>query len=259
VFRIHGKGERALFSENWDASTKSVLLKYDNLRYRLMPYIYSLSWKVTHEAYTILRALAFDFRTDAAINDIRDQYMFGPAFMVNPVTEQMYSLTGSVPAEKTRKVYLPKAADWYDFWTGKNITGGRTIDAPAPIETLPLYIRAGSIIPMGPFLQYATEKPADPIELRIYTGADGAFTLYEDENDNYNYEKGAYSTIPIQWNESAKTLILGPRNGSFPGMLEKRTFRIVWVHDGHGTGLDPENNPDKIVLYDGSQMSVNQR
>ena len=259
VFRIHGKGERALFSENWDTNTKSVLLKYDNLRYRLMPYIYSLSWKVTHEAYTILRALAFDFRTDASINDIRDQYMFGPAFMVNPVTEQMYSLTGSVPAEKTRKVYLPKAADWYDFWTGKNITGGRTIDAPAPIETLPLYIRAGSIIPMGPFLQYATEKPADPIELRIYTGADGAFTLYEDENDNYNYEKGAYSTIPIQWNESAKTLILGPRNGSFPGMLEKRTFRIVWVHDGHGTGLDPENNPDKIVLYDGSQMSVNQR
>jgi alpha-D-xyloside xylohydrolase len=259
VFRIHGKGERALFSENWDASTKSVLLKYDNLRYRLMPYIYSLSWKVTHEAYTILRALAFDFRTDAAINDIRDQYMFGPAFMVNPVTEQMYSLTGSVPAEKTRKVYLPKAANWYDFWTGKNITGGRTIDAPAPIETLPLYIRAGSIIPMGPFLQYATEKPADPIELRIYTGADGAFTLYEDENDNYNYEKGSYSTIPIQWNESAKTLTFGKRTGSFPGMLEKRTFRIVWVHDGHGTGLDPENNPDKIVLYDGSQMTVNQR
>jgi alpha-D-xyloside xylohydrolase len=258
VFRIHGKGERALFSENWDASTKSILLKYDNLRYRLMPYIYSLSWKVTHEAYTMLRALAFDFRTDAAINDIRDQYMFGPAFLVNPVTEPMYSLSANVPAEKTRKVYLPRTADWYDFWTGKTLAGGQTLDAPAPIETLPLYVRAGSIIPMGPFLQYATEKPADPIELRIYTGADGEFTIYEDENDNYNYEKGVFSTIQIQWNESAKTLTFGKRTGSFPGMLEKRTFRIAWVHDGHGIGLDPENNPDKIVLYDGSQMTVHQ-
>jgi alpha-D-xyloside xylohydrolase len=256
IFRIHGKGERALFSENWDASTKSILLKYDNLRYRLIPYIYSLSWKVTSEAYTILRALAFDFRTDAAVHNIPDQYMFGPAILVNPVTEQMYSLNTNVPVEKTRKVYLPKSASWYDFWTGNILTGGRTIEVPAPIETLPLFIKAGSIVPMGPFLQYATEKPADPIELRIYTGADGKFILYEDENDNYNYEKGSYATIPIQWNDSQQTLTIGERTGNFPGMLEKRTFRVVWVRDGHGSGIDPEGKPDKVISYDGKQVTV---
>jgi alpha-D-xyloside xylohydrolase len=258
VFRIHGKGERALFSENWDASTKVILLKYDNLRYRLMPYIYSLSWKVTSEAYTIMRSLAFDFRTDAAIQNIPDQYMFGPAILVNPVTEQMYSLKTNVPAEKTRKVYLPKVANWFDFWTGKTLTGGQTIHASAPIETMPLFIKAGSIVPMGPFLQYATEKSADPIELRIYNGADGQFTLYEDENDNYDYEKSVYSTIPIQWNESKKMLTFGKRAGAFPGMLEKRTFHVVWVRDGHGSGVDPEGKPDKIISYDGKQMTVSQ-
>ena len=258
IFRIHGKGERALFSENWDANTKAILLKYDNLRYRLMPYIYSLSWKVTHEAYTILRALAFDFRTDAAINDIRDQYMFGPAFMVNPVTEQMYSLSNNVPAEKTRKVYLPKAANWFDFWTGKTLAGGQTINASAPLEAIPLFIKAGSIVPMGPFLQYATEKLADSIELRVYPGADGQFTLYEDQNDNYNYEKGVHSIIPIQWNESRQTLTIGKRAGAFPGMLEKRTFYVVWVRDGHGSGLDPEEKPDKSISYDGKEVTVSQ-
>jgi len=259
IFRIHGKGERALFSENWDASTKSILLKYDNLRYRLMPYIYSLSWKVTSEAYTIIRSLAFDFRTDTAINNIPDQYMFGPAILVNPVTEQMYSLNTNVPAEKTRKVYLPKAANWFDFWTGKITIGGQTINASAPLETIPLFIKAGSIVPMGPFLQYAAEKPADPIELRVYSGADGKFELYEDEDDNYNYEKGVYATIPILWNESTQTLTIGKRAGTFPGMLEKRTFHVVWVRDGHGSGLYPEAKPDKIISYDGKEVIVSQR
>ena len=195
IFRIHGKGERALFSNNWDANTKSILLNYDNLRYRLLPYIYSLAWKVTSEAYTIMRALAFDFRADASIYDIQDQYMFGPAFLVNPVTAQLYS-SGTNTA-KTRKVYLPNSTLWYNFWTGECLAGGQTIDAQAPIEIIPLYVRAGSIIPMGPFMQYATEKPADTLELRIYSGANGQFTLYEDENDNYNYENGQYSIIPL--------------------------------------------------------------
>jgi len=258
IFRIHGKGERALFSENWDANTKTILLKYDNLRYRLMPYIYSLSWKVTSEAYTILRALAFDFRMDSAINNIPDQYMFGPAILVNPVTEQMYSLNTNVSAEKTRKVYLPKAANWFDFWTGKTLSGGQTINASAPLETIPLFIKAGSIVPMGPFLQYATEKLADSIELRVYPGADGQFTLYEDQNDNYNYEKGVHSIIPIQWNESKKTLTIGKRAGTFPGMLKKRTFHIVWVREGHGSGLDPEEKPDMSISYDGKEVKVSQ-
>ena len=256
VFRIHGKGERALFSNNWDTNTKAILLKYDNLRYRLMPYIYSLSWKVTSEAYTILRALAFDFRRDAAIGAISDEYMFGPAFLVNPVTEQMYGLTTNDHREKTRKVYLPKGTDWFDFWTGKNLAGGQTIDAPAPIETLPLFVRAGSIVPMGPFLQYATEKPAGQIELRIYTGADGEFTFYEDESDTYNYEKGVYATIPMRWDEKKNTLSIGDRRGKFPGMPEERTFHVVWVGERHGIGLEPESRVDATLSYDGKKVEV---
>jgi alpha-D-xyloside xylohydrolase len=256
VFRIHGKGERALFSENWDANTKAILLKFDNLRYRLMPYIYSLSWKVTSTSYTMMRALAFDFRTDPAIKDIRDQYMFGPAFLVNPVTEQMYSVDTAFPVEKSRRVYLPKGANWYDFWTGMIFMGGQTLKANAPIETLPLFVRAGSIVPMGPFLQYATEKPADPIELRVYPGADGEFTLYEDENDNYNYEKGSFATIPIRWDEKKNTLTIDDRHGKFPGMVKHRTFRVIWVGNRHGTGLAPENRVDATVSYDGKHIDI---
>lgn len=257
IFRIHGKGERAIFSDNWDDNTKAILLKYDNLRYRLLPYIYSLSWKVTHENYTIMRSLAFDFRTDPAIVNIPDQYMFGPAFMVNPVTEQMYSLPAEkVPAEKTRTVYLPKASNWYDFWTGKTIAGGQTINAAAPIETIPLYIKAGSIVPMGPFLQYATEKAADPIELRIYTGANGTFTLYEDENETYNYEKGDYAIIQFSWNDASRILTIADRKGEFPGMLKERTFNVVLVNENHGTGVEIVSTPDKVIKYDGTRLRI---
>jgi alpha-D-xyloside xylohydrolase len=255
VFRIHGKGERALFSDNWDAPTKSILLNYDNLRYRLLPYIYSLAWKVTSEGYTIMRSLAFDFRNDAEIKSIPDQYMFGPAFLVNPVTERMYSLPNNKNIRKTRKVYLPKSANWYDFWTGKLIPGGQTIDAAAPIETIPLYVRAGSIVPMGPFLQYATEKAADPIEIRIYTGADTEFVLYEDENDTYNYELGKYSTIAMNWNEAEKTFTIKERNGEFPGMLTDRTFNIVWVNSKNGTGIEPARQAE-IIQYSGKELKI---
>ncbi|NEW84401.1 MAG: DUF5110 domain-containing protein [Mariniphaga sp.] len=256
IFRIHGKGERALFSDNWDAKTKAILLNYDNLRYRLLPYIYSLSWKVTNEGYTIMRSLAFDFRNDKKVNEIPDQYMFGPAILVNPVTERMYSLETNVPVEKTRKVYLPESAVWYDFWTGKTIKGGQTIVAQAPIETIPLYIKAGSIVPMGSFLQYATEKPADVIELRIYPGADGKFVIYEDENDTYNYEKGQFATIEFQWNDKAKTLMVSDRKGSFKGMLNERKFNIVLVKSGFGTGVEISTKFDKSVTYSGKKMLV---
>jgi alpha-D-xyloside xylohydrolase len=255
IFRIHGKGERALFSANWDEPTRDILLKYDNLRYRLMPYLYSLGWKVTSENYTIMRSMAFDFMEDPAIVNIPDQYMFGPAFLVNPVTEQMYSVSNSKSIKKTRKVYLPRANDWYDFWTGKLIKGGQTIDAAAPIETIPLYIKAGSIVPMGPYLQYSTEKPADPIELRIYTGANAEFVLYEDENDTYNYEKGVYSTIKINWDEAAKTLTIADRKGNFPGMLQNRTFRVVWVNDKNGIGTEPAKEA-KEVRYSGKEVKI---
>ena len=255
IFRIHGKGERAMFSDNWDAPMKANLLKYDNLRYRLLPYIYSLSNRVTTEGYTLLRSLAFDFREDAAIKSIPDEYMFGPAFLVSPVTERMYSLSGSKNIKKSRKVYLPKSANWFDFWTGKLISGGQTIDAAAPIETLPLYIKAGSIVPMGPYLQYATEKVADPIEIRVYTGADADFVLYEDENDTYNYEQGKFATIAISWNEANKTLIIKDRKGEFPGMLKSRTFRIVFVTTTNGKGIEPAAKA-KILNYSGQEISI---
>jgi len=247
IFRIHGKGERALFSDNWDAKTKATLLNYDNLRYRLLPYIYSLSWEVTSKGYTIMRSLAFDFKDDPAINSIPDQYMFGPAFLVNPVTEHQTS---------SRKVYLPKSTTWFDFWTGQILTGGQTIDAPAPVETIPLYIKAGSIVPMGPYLQYATEKTADPLEIRIYQGANGSFVLYEDENDTYNYEKGAFTTISFKWDDAKHQLVIDNRKGAFPGMIQKRTFQIVIVNKNKGTGIGMTENPDKTVRYTGTAQVI---
>ena len=157
---------------------------------------------------------------------------------------------------KTRTVYLPQSTLWYDFWTGTKQDGGQKISAPAPIDIIPLFVPAGSIIPMGPFLQYATEKPANPIELRLYPGADGNFTLYEDENDNYNYEKGVYATIDFKWKDSARSLVISKRNGTFPGMMQKRTFNIVVVGKDHGVGLDISAKPDKTVTYDGNEMEV---
>jgi alpha-D-xyloside xylohydrolase len=186
---------------------------------------------------------------------IPDQFMFGPAFLVNPVTERMYSLTDSKTVRKVRKVYLPKSANWYDFWTGKQVKGGQIVDASAPIETIPLYIKAGSIIPMGPYMQYATEKNADTIEIRIYTGTDAEFVLYEDENDNYNYEKGLYTTINLSWKEDEKTFTLGERKGVFDGMLKDRTFRIVWVDVKNGTGVEPAKK-SRNIYYSGNELII---
>jgi alpha-D-xyloside xylohydrolase len=256
IMRIHGKGERALFSKNWDDNTKAILLKYDKLRYRLLPYIYSLAAKTTMNNYTIMRNLAFDFRDDANVYSIPDQYMFGPAFLVNPVTRQMYSGANASLGEKTRKVYLPKGAKWYNFWTGDSIDGGQTINADAPIDIMPLYVRAGSIVPMGPEVEYATQKTNQPIEVRIYPGADGIFKIYNDQNDNYNYEKGQYATYTLKWNDKSRTLIISDRKGSFPGMKQKQVFHIVLVSAGYGTNIGVTTNPDKSVTYSGKMVSV---
>jgi alpha-D-xyloside xylohydrolase len=407
IFRVHGTStprEIWRFGEpgSWAYDAQ---LKFNNLRHRLMPYIYSLGWKVTHENYTIMRGLAFDFVNDSKVYAIDDQFMFGPSLLVNPVTEPMYhtwkqteagsiiptgnlltlegkpGLTGEyyegmafnslfttrtdsiinfnwgmdapmqgmtedtfsirwrgkiiapetgeytintmtddgarvwidnkqiindwtdhapllntgkinleagksydmkfeyfeykmgavaqlhwiLPSqkkvdtntlpEKTRKVYLPGTSAWIDFWTGEKFAGGQTITAPAPIDIIPLYVKAGSMIPMGPYIQYATEKPADPIELRIYPGADGTFELYEDENDNYNYEKGKYALIPFSWNDKTKTLTIGDRKGEFDGMLKKRTFNIVLVNQINGTGLEPSRFSTSL-RYNGKRTSV---
>ena len=247
IFRIHGKGERALYSDHWDSLTKAILLSYDNLRYRLMPYIYSLGWKVTQEGYTPMRALAFDFRKDTAVYNIRNQYMFGPDFLVCPVDRKGLVI---------RSVYLPEGSRWFDFWTGKSLKGGETIQSPAPLETMPLFVKAGSILPMGPYLQYATEKPADPLELRIYPGANAHFTLYEDANNGYGYRKGQYSTIRFTWDDQRHILSIGKQEGKYPGMKKTRFIHVVLVRMGHGISIAPENTPDQIVKYEGAPLQL---
>jgi alpha-D-xyloside xylohydrolase len=245
MFRVHGTGKpKELW--RWDDATQGVMKDFINLRYHLLPYIYSISWMVTNEGYTMMRPLVMDFRTDANVFNIPDQFLFGPALMVNPVT---------TPGAVSRSVYLPAGTSWTDFWTGKTYEGGQKNDAASPIETMPLFVRAGSIIPYGPEIQYATQK-ADPIELRVYRGADGAFTLYEDEDDNYNYEKGAHSTIPIHWYEKKQALTIGERKGEFFGMLKEHTFHVVWVKPGHGTGIQSEKQADAVVSYAGKAVSV---
>jgi alpha-D-xyloside xylohydrolase len=158
--------------------------------------------------------------------------------------------------ETTRKVYLPTGSEWYDFWTGEIFKGGQTITSDAPIDKIPLLIKAGSIIPMGPFVQYAVEKPANPLEIRIYPGANGEFTLYEDENDNYNYEKGIFSTIKFEWDNASRRLTIGKRRGSFPGMLEKKSFQITLVGKSKGTDIEVTKSPDKSIQYNGEECIV---
>jgi alpha-D-xyloside xylohydrolase len=245
IFRIHGGGSRELYGNQWSATTKANLLKFDNLRYRLMPYIYSLAWKVTSEGYTIMRPMVFDYPTDSSVFDIKDQFLFGPALLINPVT---------AAGVTSRSVYLP-AGTWYDFWTGETKEGGAKSTMPAPLDSIPILVKAGSIVPMGPMIQYATES-IDPIEVRIYKGQNGSFTLYEDENDNYNYETGKHSEIRFTWDDAAGQLTIGARTGSYTGMPTSRTFNVVWVGSNHGSGLEVTATPDQVVNYDGSEVSV---
>jgi len=382
IYRVHGIG-RPFPWQYGDA--EPVLHKFDRLRYRLLPYIYSLAGQVTLDSGTILRPLVMDFQDDTKALDTWDEFMFGPSILVSPIYQSSRENVGTVPqfsdndgdagsvtalyikgdgsqvvAKKdltdgmkftqgaqsnqqgqssirfqgsytpsvdgplafevsephaasnpttasidglptppvtpysdsrfpqflftavagksvkfsietkmpdpvfrvvrnlplNRNVYLPGTQDWYDFWTGKRTTGGQTLKTEAPLERIPIYVRAGSIVPMGPELQYAAEKPADPIELRVYRGKNGTFKLYEDEGDSYSYEQGAYAIIPISWNDSTQTLSIGQRQGSFPGMLANRTFAIVWVSSGHGIDVTTTAMPDVIVKYSGQALNI---
>jgi len=247
IFRVHGTRSTDQ-NEIWSygPEAQAILTKFDRLRYRLLPYIYSMAWMTTNQSYTPMRPLAMDFRDDVRALNIGDQYMYGPAFLVSPVTE---------PAATTRRLYLPHA-QWYDFWTGSSIDGGNMVDAAAPLDHMPLYIRAGSIVPMGPDLEWSTQNPEDPTEVRVYRGADGNFTIYEDENDTYNYEKGAYTTIPLHWDDAKRSLTIGERHGQFPEMLQSRTFRVTFVRENHGVGVDVTENADKVVTYSGKEIAV---
>jgi len=245
IFRVHGTrspDENELWSYGPDA--QKILVDYDTLRYRLLPYIYSEAWQVTSNHGTLMRPLVMDWRNDVEAQNTGDEYLFGPAILVSPVTTQ---------GATSRTIYLPKAT-WYDFWTGAKVDGGKRIETDAPLAKLPLFVRAGSIIPMGPTMEWSTEKPADPIEIRVYPGADGDFTLYEDENDNYDYASGKHATIQLHWDDAAKTLAFGNREGTFPGMLEKRTFNVIVVGEGRGVGIGESAAQARGVIYKGDRV-----
>ncbi len=251
IFRTHGarkNNENELWS--FGARDQKILTLYDRLRYRLMPYTYALAGRTTLDGYTPMRALAFDFRQDPRALDIGNEFLYGPSILVAPVTHA---------GAASRRVYLPQnpgaVTDWYDFWTGERVPGGQTVTRATPLETMPLYVRAGSILPMGPEEQYTSEYLDAPMELRVYPGANEQITLYEDDGLTYGYEHGQYAQIPIAWNNATHTLTIGPTQGAYPEMPRQRVFRVILVRRGHGTG-EGIATADATVRYAGSRVQV---
>ena len=250
LFRVHGQFP---YREIYNVSPEThpaykSMLYYNQLRYRLMPYIYSIAGQTYLNNYTIMRALVMDFPNDDSVRNTADQYLFGPSLLINPVYNYK---------ERSRKLYLPKGHGWYDLYTGNYQEGGHTINADAPYERMPLFIKEGSIIPMGPDIQYTMQKPADTLTLFVYTGRDGSFTLYEDEGINYNYEKDAFSTIPFKWNEAEQSLAIGERKGSFTGMLSKRLIRVMLVNKEHPQSLNADAAAGYSFIYKGNAVLIN--
>lgn len=240
-----------------------VMKRYIMMRYRLLPYIYSTAGDVVQHSGSMMRPLVMDFARDRKAIRLNDEYMFGRSLLVKPVTDPLYTWKdnrkqghliypdprqGAAPIS----VYLPQGCDWYDFFTGERFTGGQTLQRPCSIEEMPVYVRAGSIVPFGPFVQYSNEKSWDNLEIRVYPGADGQFTLYEDEGDNYNYERGQFSEIIFTWNDAERTLTIGQRKGAFKGMLQQRRFSII-------IGAKGESIPqqfNQVVDYNGQETSI---
>jgi len=245
IFRIHGYQTE---TEPWKygQTVEDNMRKMLNLRYRLLPYIYSEAWQVTKNGSTMMRPLVMDFNGDTAAVNRQFEYMFGKSILAAPITE---------PNVTEWNVYLPESVAWYDFWTGKRFNGGQAIKADAPLDKIPLFVRAGSIIPMGSIIQYAGEKPADTLEIRVYKGACGKFDLYEDEGDNYNYEKGKYTIIPFRWDEHRQSLLIGDKLGNYPGSLTKRVFNIVFVNESEGIGITV-SKMEKKVSYFGKKVEI---
>jgi alpha-D-xyloside xylohydrolase len=274
VFRSHGADAPR---EIWQFGQKGEPV-YDaieeaiRLRYQFLPYLYSTAWQVTSNNESYLRPLFSDFAQDRRVSDMTDEFMFGRSILAAPILDPQYTeekiirtdaMTGwnknEVKSEgvknekldwntpKTTTKYLPKGAGWYDFWTGKRYVGGQTVSLETQLNRVPMFVRAGSILPMGPVMQYVGEKKWDNLELRVYPGADATFTLYEDEGDNYNYEKGVYSTIPISWSERTNTLTIGERKGTYPGMLESRNFTII-TPDGKKQEITYSGKEKKIKI-----------
>lgn len=271
VFRSHGADAPR---EIWQFGKKGepvydAIEKQIRLRYRLIPYLYSTAWQVTSNNDSYMRPLFSDFAADKKVWNITDEFLFGRSILAAPIVKAQYteekiirtdamtgwnrqnatdgSAAGAIDftATKSTTKYLPKGAAWYDFWTNKQYKGGQDVTLETTLDRVPMFVRAGSILPLGPEMQYVGEKAWDNLEMRVYPGANGSFTLYEDEGDNYNYEKGQYATITFQWNDKARTLTIGERKGSYPGMLQKRQFTIV-----------TPNGKQKVIEYNGQKMQV---
>ena len=250
LYRAHGQWP---LREVWniapaDHPAYKTIVAYDKLRYRLMPYLYSMAGMVHLKDYTMMRGLVMDFNGDDKVLDIKDQWMFGSALMACPVGEyQKYS----------REVYLPKQKGWYDFYTGAYHAGGQTIVADAPYDKIPVFIPEGAILPIGPEMQWSDEKKPELIDLYVYAGKDGSYTLYEDEGTNYNYEKGKYAVIDFKYDDARKQITIGARKGSFDGMLQKRRFNIILVDQKKQQGVNLAKSPKgKVVKYAGQAMTV---
>lgn len=250
LYRAHGQWP---LREVWniapaDHPAYKTIVAYDKLRYRLMPYLYSMAGMVHLKDYTMMRGLVMDFNGDEKVLDIKDQWMFGSALMACPVGEyQKYS----------RNVYLPKQKGWYDFYTGEYYAGGQTIVADAPYDKIPVFIPEGAILPVGPEMQWSDEKKPELIDLYVYAGKDGSYTLYEDEGTNYNYEKGKYAVIDFKYDDALKLVTIGARKGSFDGMLQKRRFNIILVDQKKQQGVNLAKSPKgKVVKYSGQAITV---
>ena len=249
LFRVHGQYP---FREIYNIAPEGhpayqSMLYYSRLRYRLMPYIYSLAGKSYHGDYTIMRGLVMDFPQDLKAANLNDAYLFGPSLLISPVLGYK---------ERNRDVYLPAGQGWYDLYSGKYYKGAQNIRADAPYERIPVFVKEGSIIPSGPALQYSTEKAADPLRVFVYTGKDASFSLYEDEGTNYNYEKGAFSTIELRYNEVSKSLTIGSRQGSFAGMLKNRTINFIFITPQSAKPLDFTGKADQTIQYSGKQITL---
>ena len=249
LFRSHGQYPyREIYNISpGDHPAYKSMVYYDRLRYSLMPYLYSLAGLTHFNDYTIMRAMVMDFAHDRNVENIGDQYMFGPSILVAPVYRYKARL---------RDVYLPSSCGWYDFHTGNYFNGGQHLEADAPYERIPLFVREGSIIPVGPDIQYTSEKPADTVTLYVYCGRDCAFTLYEDEGTNYNYEKGECSTVRFSYHGDSGELTIGDRNGVFNGMLKRKTFNVIWIDKDNPVSFDRLNVPHTSVTWEGSKLTL---
>ena len=250
LFRSHGQWP---LREIWNIAPDNhpayqSFVYYDKLRYRLMPYLYSMAGWAHFKDYTLMRPLVMDFNGDKAVEDIGNQWMFGPALMACPV--------GYYKA-RNRSVYFPRQCGWYNLYTNEYIAGGQTLVVDAPYEQIPVFVREGAIIPFGPEMEWSDEKPAELINLYVYAGQDGSFQLYEDEGTNYNYEKGKYATIDITYDDAAKTVSFGARKGQFNGMLKNRQFNVVLISKDSAKSLNLDNPEGKLVNYSGKAISIN--